>query len=87
MAKVSVNFWFMCKQQFARTADPTTFMPLLRPDEMDGRRDQSDTACKTHPESSTEILNLFISSGSAENFPFIVGDVFLNSAGENICGL
>lgn len=75
------------KQQFARTADLTALLPLLRPAEIDGRRDESDTACKARPESSTEILNLFISSGPAENFPFIVADVFLNSAVENVRGL
>lgn len=86
-AKTSANFWSMCKQQFVRTADLTALLPLLRPAEIDGRIDESDTACKARPESSAEILNLFISSGSAENFPFIVADVFLNSAVENVRGL
>lgn len=86
-AQTSANLWFMCKQQFARTADLAALLPLLRPAEIDGRIDESDTACKARPESSTEILNLFISSGSAENFPFIVADVFLNSAVENVRGL
>lgn len=85
--KTSANFWSMCKQQFVRTADLTALLPLLRPAEIDGRIDESDTACKARPESSAEILNLFISSGSAENFPFIVADVFLNSAVENVRGL
>lgn len=65
--------------QLVRTADLTTFMSLLRPAEIDGKKDESDAACKARPESSTEIINLFISPGSTENFPFIVADVFLNS--------
>ena len=73
--------------QLVRTADLTTFVSLLRPAEIDGRKDESDMACEARPESSTEILNLFISRGSAENFPFIVVDVFLNSAVENLRGL
>lgn len=39
-------------------------------------------AREARPVSSAEILNLLISRGSAENFPFIVADVFLNSAVE-----
>lgn len=59
-------------REFAWTTDLMIFMSLLRSAEIDEKKSESDIACKTRFESSRELLNLFLSQGTAENFPFIL---------------
>lgn len=57
-------------RQFVWTTDLLIFMSLLRSSEIDEKKSESDIACRTRFESSRGVLNLFLSQGAAENFPF-----------------
>lgn len=69
-AKTSANFWFMCKQQFVRTADLTALLPLLRPAEIDGRIDESDNGVQGSPRIFHRNIKSIHILGLCREFPF-----------------
>lgn len=69
-AKTSANFWFMCKQQFVRTADLTALLPLLRPAEIDGRIDESDNGVQGSPRIFHRNIKSIHIPGLCREFPF-----------------